>query len=199
MAGRQEIPSEAMDALFRLARSQNAWSPVDVPEDILERVYELARWGPTSANCFPIRVVFARSPDARRRLADCAYERNRAKILAAPVTAIVGYDLRFHEWMPWLFPHDASIAAMFANDPALARETAFRNGTLQGAFLMIAARSVGLDCGPMSGFDADAVNAAFFPDGRVQVNFICALGYGEPSGLRERLRRPAYRDVCRVE
>jgi len=189
----------AMEArIFTSARTPGGFRPEPLPEGILDRLYELMKWGPTSANSCPLRIVFTVSQEARNRLADCAPERNAAKIRQAPATAILGYDLRFFECMPELFPHNPAMPAMFAADPELAAATAFRNGSLQGGYFIVAARMLGLDCGPMSGFDNAAVDAAFFPDGRVRSNFICALGFADASAERPRLPRPTFTQVCAV-
>lgn len=162
----------------------------------MEALYELFKWGPTSGNACPARIVFVRSAEAKQRLADCAFDRNAVKILAAPVTAIIGYDTRFFERLPELFPHNPAMADMFAGNPALAETTAFRNGSLQGAYLIIAARMLGLDAGPMSGFDNARVDAAFFPGDRIKSNFLCSLGHGDARNQWPRLPRPAFADAC---
>jgi 3-hydroxypropanoate dehydrogenase len=184
--------------IFTEARTPGAFRPDPLPAQILQKLYELLKWAPTSANSFPLRIVFAISEEARNRLADCAPERNAVKIRQAPATAILGYDLRFFERMPELFPHNPAMPAMFAKDPELAATTAFRNGSLQGGYFIVAARMLGLDCGPMSGFDNAAVDAAFFPHGRVRSNFICALGFADPAAQRPRLPRPAFAEACAI-
>jgi 3-hydroxypropanoate dehydrogenase len=153
--------------------------------------------GPTSANCSPMRVVFVKSPEAKERLRPALSAGNTAKTMAAPVTAIVAYDLDFIEMLPRLFPHD-NARAWFEGKEELIRTTAFRNGTLQGAYLMMAARALGLDCGPMSGFDNGKVDAAFFPGGRIRSNFLCNLGYGDPKGLFERSPRLSFDEACEI-
>jgi nitroreductase len=187
----------ALDTLFRTARSQNKWRDRPITREQLAAIYELMKWGPTSANSFPARIVFVMTPDGKKRLAPCVFEGNRPKVMAAPVTAIIGYDTRFYEWLPRLFPHK-DMRAAFVDKPDFAAQSAFRNSTLQGAYLMLAARAIGLDCGPMSGFDNAAVDREFFPGDRVKSNFICALGYGDRSGVLDRLPRPRFDEVCAV-
>lgn len=193
-----DILSDAgLDLLFREARTHSAWLAKDVSDVLLEAVYDLARLGPTSANCSPMRVLFLRSAEAKARLKPALSEGNVDKTMAAPVTAIVGYDLEFYEHLPRLFPH-AEARSWFAGKPAHIQTTAFRNGTLQGAYLIMAARALGLDCGPMSGFDNEAVDREFFPEGKVKSNFLCNLGYGDPDKLFERSPRFDFDDVCKV-
>jgi nitroreductase len=187
----------ALDQLFRTARSHNKWQERPVEPGQLQALYDLMKWGPTSANAFPVRVVFVTSPDVKARLVPLVFEGNRLKVRTAPVTAIVGYDLRFVDHLHHLFPHK-DMRPYFADKPALIESTAFRNSSLQGGYFMLAARALGLDCGPMSGFDEQAVDKQFFPDSSVKSNFICALGYGDPSGLYPRSPRPEFDDVCRV-
>jgi 3-hydroxypropanoate dehydrogenase len=195
------LDDAALDALFRDARTHNAWQAKPVSDALLQAVWELAKMAPTSANCSPMRILFLRSAEAKERLAPMLLESNRAKTLQAPVTAIIGYDLEFYEKLPRPFPH-TDARAWFAGNPALIRTTAFRNGTLQGAYLIMAARSLGLDCGPMSGFDNEAVDAAFFPPGlfagTVKSNFLCNLGYGDPAALFPRHPRFAFDDACKI-
>ncbi len=192
------LESDALDIIFREARSQNKWLDRDVSDEQLHDLYDLMKWGPTSANGFPVRIVFVRSAEQKEKLASVAMDSNASKIRQAPVTAVLGYDLRFFERLPTLFAHDPSMEKLFENSKELAEITAFRNGTLQGAYFMIAARSVGLDCGPMSGFDNAGVDELFFPGGRIISNFICSIGYGDPDGLFERLPRPSFDDVCLI-
>lgn len=192
------ISDKAFDILFREARSHNKWHDKAVSEVTLQALYDLMRWGPTSANCFPARIVFARSKDAIGRLVECLAPGNVEKVRTAPVTAIIGYDTLFYDLMPQLLPHNPEAREWFANDEEVAQSTAFRNSSLQGAYLMIAARALGLDCGPMSGFDNDAVDREFFPGGQVKSNFICALGQGDPTGLFPRSPRPDFDQVCSI-
>jgi 3-hydroxypropanoate dehydrogenase len=191
------LDDAALDTLFRQARTQNKWLDKPVSDEQLRALYDLLRWGPTSANSFPLRVVFAKSAAAKERLLPLVLEGNRPKVQAAPVTAILGYDTRFYDWLPQLFPH-VDARSWFLDKPDFAEATAFRNSSLQGAYLILAARALGLDCGPMSGFDNEAVDREFFPGGRVKSNFICALGYGDPTGLYERLPRPDFGEVCSI-
>lgn len=193
----QEILSDNdLDLIFRTARSQNKWLDKPVSEVTLRAVYDLMRWGPTSANCSPARIVFVNSDEGREKLAGCVSAGNAEKVRTAPVTAIIGYDTKFYDRIPELMPHNPSARDWFANNEALATETATRNSSLQGAYLMIAARALGLDCGPMSGFDPVKVNEAFFPDGQIKVNFICGLGYGDAAGVFPRSPRLAFADAC---
>lgn len=193
-----ELDEPQLDIIFRNARSQNNWQNKPVSEAQLKAIYDVTKWGPTSANCFPMRLVFVVSAEQKERLASMVLEGNAEKILSAGASAIIGYDREFYEKLPQLFPHNLEAREWFANDPAVAEATAFRNGTLQGAYLMIAARALGLDCGPMSGFDNDAVDAAFFPGGKIRSNFLCSLGYGDGSGIFERSPRPDFDEVCQV-
>jgi 3-hydroxypropanoate dehydrogenase len=191
------LDDAALDTLFRTARTHNAWQKKSVSDALLQAVWELAKMGPTSANCSPMRILFVRSAEAKARLVPLLLEGNRAKTLQAPVTAIIGYDLEFHDKLPRLFPH-TDARAWFVGKPELIATTAFRNGTLQGAYLIMAARALGLDCGPMSGFDNDAVDAAFFPGGTVKSNFLCSLGYGDPAGMLPRHPRLAFDEACKI-
>lgn len=192
------LTEEALRRLFLDARSHNAWTDAPVDDATLTRLWELTRMGPTSANCSPARIVFVRSAEAKKRLEPCLMEGNRDKTLSAPVTAIIGQDLRFYEHLPRLFPH-TDARSWFEGNQALIEETAFRNATLQGAYLMLAARALGLDCGPMSGFDKAMVEDAFFAGTSVKANFLVNLGYGDPAGLFDRSPRFDFEDVCRVE
>lgn len=192
------LDNAALDLLFREARSHNAWLPRTVDKLLLEQLYELAKFCPTSVNGCPARVVFLSTDAARARLLPALSPGNVGKVRTAPVVAIIAYDSRFHEHLPQLFPHNPSAAALFEANPALAESTAFRNSSLQGAWLMLAARALGLDCGPLSGFDAAAVNREFFPDGRLKVNFICNLGYGDRAQLFPRSPRLAFAQACTV-
>ncbi len=192
------LSTEALAQLFNEARSYNGWLDQPVSDAQLHAIWDLAKMAPTSANMQPARIVWVKSPDAKARLAECAMEGNRAKILAAPVTAVIGYDIDFHEELPWLFPH-TDAKSWFDGDEDGRREGAFRNSSLQGAYIMLAARALGLDCGPMSGFDADAVNDAFFADEpRHRVNFICAIGYGDPASIFDRSPRPDFAAFNRI-
>ena len=187
----------ALSQLFLDARTQNGWLPTSVDDDQLRRIYDIMKMGPTSANSSPARILFLRSPEAKARLLPALTPGNVDKTRAAPVTAIIGYDTRFFEWMPAkLFAHRPEMADSLAKNPAGAQITAFRNGTLQGAYFMLAARAVGLDVGGMSGFDNAKVDAEFFPDGRVKSNFLCNLGHGEPTKVMQRLPRLDFDEAC---
>lgn len=183
---------DALDQLFKEARTYNDWLDKPVTDAQLHAIWDLLKMAPTSANMQPVRIVWVKSDEQKQALANCAMEGNKAKILAAPVTAVIGYDIDFHEELPWLFPH-SDAKSWFEGDEEGRKEGAFRNSTLQGAYLMLAARAVGLDCGPLSGFDADSVNAAFFADEpRHRVNFICSVGYGDPESIFDRSPRPDF-------
>jgi 3-hydroxypropanoate dehydrogenase len=195
--GRPFLDDAALDLLFRQARTHRAWLDRPVPDDLLRRVYEVAAQGPTSANCSPMRVIFARSREAKERLRPALTPGNVDKTMQAPVTAIVAHDLGFPDRLPRLFP-TADMRANFAGKPELIATTAFRNGSLQGAYLMLAARACGLDVGAMSGFDNAKVDAAFFPDGTVKSYFLCNLGYGDPGKLGPRPPRLPFDEACRI-
>lgn len=192
-----KLDSAALDQLFRAARTHNGWLDRPVADSLLAELHDLMKWGPTSANCWPLRIVYVKSPEAKARLVPLMMEGNRAKTQAAPVTAILGMDMRFYEELPRLFPHTDAKSWFVGND-ALIEATAFRNSSLQGAYFMLAARALGLDCGPMSGFDADRINAEFFAGSQTKVNFICNLGYGDPAALFPRSPRPEFAEVCKI-
>ncbi len=187
-----------LDLLFRDARTHNAWQDEEVSDVLLEAIYDLAKLGPTSANCSPMRVVYLRSPEAKARLKSALSAGNLDKTMAAPVTAIIGHDLEFFERLPEIFPHAPDARTWFAGKPEHIETTAFRNGSLQGAYFIVAARAVGLDCGPMSGFDNAAVDQEFFPDGAIKSNFLCNLGHGDPKGLFPRSPRLEFDDACKI-
>jgi 3-hydroxypropanoate dehydrogenase len=191
------ISKEAFDQLFREARTHSAWLPEPVPVELLCKAYELARLGPTSANGSPARFVFLTTPGAKARLKPVLALGNVDKTMAAPVTVIVAWDTEFHENLPRLFPQ-ADVRSYFVGNKPLIEENAFRNSSLQAAYFMLAARALGLDCGPMSGFDADKLNAEFFPDGKWKVNFLCNLGYGEPSKLYQRNPRLNFEEASLI-
>lgn len=191
------LTSAAQDQLFRAARTYNAFSDKPVPEARLRELYELAKWGPTSGNVGPARFVFLTTPEAKARLSPLMSRANRSKSIGAAVQVIVAYDLKFAERIPELFPHNPGSAAWFA-DEAVAEETAFRNGSLQGAYLILAARTLGLDCGPMSGFNRAGVDAEFFAGTSWRSNFLCNLGYGTDQDLFPRLPRLSFEDACLV-
>lgn len=191
------LPASALDQMFRTAYTPRRWSDRPVADETLRALHDLWKWGPTSANCSPARVVFVKSQEGKDRLSPCVASGNRDKIQAAPVTAIVGWDTQFYEDLPRLYPQ-ADARAWFAGNPPLIEETGFRNSTLQGAYMILAARALGLDCGPMSGFDRAKVDAEFFDDGRIKSNFLCILGHGaEPRPVRN--PRPAFDEVCSIE
>ena len=194
------IPDEALDILFRKARTHNVWLDKPVADDLLRQIYDLMKWGPTSANCTPARILFLRTPEAKKRLLPALSPNNVDKTMAAPVTAIIGYDTKFYEHLPRLFPNNPDARNWFANSPQLAETTAFRNGSLQGGYFIIAARAVGLDCGPMSGFDNAKVDAEFFtgPLAAVKSNFLCNLGHGDASKLFPRNPRLDFDEACRL-
>jgi 3-hydroxypropanoate dehydrogenase len=192
------VAGDTLDRLFRTARSYKRWHAGSIPEHLLRELYELVALGPTSANCSPARFVFVRSPEGRSRLADCVDSGNRIKVLQAPVTVVVGMDLDFRDHMGQLFPHNPAAGSWFSKE-AKAHDTAFRNSSLQGAYLIIAARALGLDCGPLSGFSHERVDAAFFPGGRVRSNFLCCLGRGTEEELFPRLPRLSFEQACRFE
>ena len=193
-----ELSDASLDQIFRTARTYRAWRDAPVSDQILRALYELLRLGPTSSNCCPARFVFVRSLTAKERLRPALDAGNVVQTMAAPVTAIIAHDLEFYEKLPFLTPHYDARRAFVGNQP-LIESTAFRNGSLQGAYLIIAARALGLDCGPMSGFDNAKVDAAFFPGGRVKSNFLCNLGYGDPARLHPRAPRLAFDEACRIE
>jgi 3-hydroxypropanoate dehydrogenase len=191
------IPDSALDQIFREARTFNSWLPGRIPAETLREVYELARLGPTSANASPARFVFVESAAAKARLRPALAPLNVEKTMAAPVTVIVAWDTEFYENLPRLFPQ-ADMRSYFVGNQPLIDENAFRNSSLGGAYFMIAARSLGLDCGPMSGFDQAKVNAEFFPDGKWKANFLINLGYGDRSKLHPRNPRLEFDEACRV-
>jgi 3-hydroxypropanoate dehydrogenase len=187
----------ALDTLFRTARTHNGWIDRPVTDDDLRGLYDLMKMAPTSANCSPARIVFVRSEAAKARLKPALSPGNLEKTMAAPVTAIIGFDLQFAEHMPRLFPHNPDAKTWFA-DPKVAELVAFRNGTLQGGYFILAARAMGLDTGPMSGFDNAKVDAEFFPGGRIRSNFLCNLGHGDSTQLFPRSPRLGFEEVCTV-
>ena len=191
------LAPEAMAQLFTSARTHNGWLDKPVTDQQLHEIYDLMKWGPTSANCQPARIVFVRTKEGKEKLKPALSAGNTEKTMTAPVTAILAYDTEFFEHLPRMFPHDQTAIHWFKGKPS-AEPTAFRNGTLQGAYLIVAARSLGLDCGPMSGFDNARVDAEFFPGGTVKSNFLCNLGYGDPARLHPRNPRLAFDEACRV-
>jgi 3-hydroxypropanoate dehydrogenase len=194
---RATVDANGQNLLFRDARSQNAWRNIAVPDALIRELYDLFKIGPTSMNCCPARFVFVRTAESKARLAPALSPGNVQKVMTAPVVAIIGYDLAFFEKLPQLFPHKP-VDGPFRADSQLATSTAFRNGTLQGAYLLLAARALGLDCAPMSGFNAALVEQAFFADSSVKANFLCGLGYGDPAAVFGRLPRLPFDQACRL-
>lgn len=205
------LSEEGRDLLFRQARTHNGWLDKPVSDDTLRQLYDLMKWGPTSVNSCPARILFLRTPEAKKRLLPALAPGNVEKTMTAPVTAIIGYDGKFYEQLPKLFPH-TDARAWFINTPELAEVTARRNSSLQGAYFMIAARALGLDCGPMSGFDNTKVDHEFFPaecvaeefqqehfpDSHIKTNFLCNLGYGDPAKLHPRNPRLPFDEACKL-
>jgi 3-hydroxypropanoate dehydrogenase len=194
------LDDQARDIIFRAARTHNAFSGT-VSDAQLRELYDLMKWGPTTMNTQPMRIVFVRSKQAKEKLKPALSPGNLDKTMAAPVTAIIAYDLRFYENLPKTFPHLPDAIKGFQGEEKLAsnERTAFRNGTLQGAYFIVAARALGLDCGPMSGFDNARVDAAFFADGRWKSNFLCNMGRGDPSKIFPRNPRLTFEEACRIE
>jgi 3-hydroxypropanoate dehydrogenase len=206
----QPIDDRARDVLFREARSHYAWLDRPVTDETLREVYDLMKWGPTSANAMPARFVFLRTPRAKERLRPALAAGNVQKTMTAPVTVIIAYDLKFYDKLPKLFPHSPAMRNLFADTPDLVTATARRNSSLQGAYFIVAARAIGLDCGPMSGFDNSKVDEEFFgvgrecegcdqeffPEGHVRSNFLCNVGYGDGSKLSPRGPRLAFEEAC---
>jgi 3-hydroxypropanoate dehydrogenase len=195
------LNDQVLDQLFRQARTHTAWLPKPVDDGMLHQLYDLAKWGPTSANMSPMRLVFVKSTEAKERLKPALLPGNVDKTMAAPVTVIVAADSRFYEHLPRLFPQMPQFADFFTGPQhaAFAQTNALRNASLQGGYLILAARSLGLDAGPMSGFDNARVDAAFFPDGRYRSNFLLNLGYGDSSKVYPRNPRLAFEEACRIE
>jgi 3-hydroxypropanoate dehydrogenase len=196
-AAGHKISDEALDRVFREARTHTTWTDRAVPMQVLREAYELARMGPTSANSSPGRFVFITTTEGKNRLLPALAPGNVEKTRLAPVTAIIAWETEFYEHLPRLFPQ-ADMRAYFVGNKALIEETVLRNSSLQGAYFIMAARALGLDCGPMSGFDAGKVNAEFFPDGKWKVNFLCNLGYGDGSKLYPRNPRLTFEEACLV-
>ena len=193
----EKLPDASLDQLFRDARTYNAWQDRDVPDSLLHEIVDLLKLGPTSANCSPARFLFVKSRAAKEKLKPHLSEGNREKTMKAPVCAIVGYDLDFYDHLPYLFPH-TNAKSWFEGKPKKIEETAFRNGSLQGAYLIMAARALGLDCGPMSGFDNEAVDKEFFADTNVKSNFLCNLGFGDGSDLKPRAPRFRFDQIALI-
>jgi len=192
------LEAAALDTLFREARTHNAWTDREVSDDTIREIYDILKMGPTSANSSPARFLFLRTKPAKERLGPALSAGNHDKTMAAPVTVIVAYDPKFYEHLPKLFPHNQDARSWFTSNEALAATTAFRNGTLQGAYLILAARSVGLDVGPMSGFDNDKVDEEFLRWRGWRSNFLVNLGYGDPAGLFPRSPRLSFEEACEL-
>jgi 3-hydroxypropanoate dehydrogenase len=191
------LADDALDILFREARSFSYWQDRPVSDEQIKQIYGLMKMGPTSANSCPARLMFVKSTEAKERLKPCLDEGNVRKSMEAPVVAIIGMDMEFYEYLPRLFPH-TDARPWFVGKPEKIRINAFRNSSLQGAYLMLAARSLGLDCGPMSGFNPAMVEEIFFPGGRVKANFICAIGYGRREKLHPRQPRLEFDEACSI-
>jgi 3-hydroxypropanoate dehydrogenase len=198
MSSAHAVSDEALDIIFRDAHTQNKWQDKPVSKAHLMAIYDLLRWGPTSANTSPARFLFLTSKDAKERLKPLLMAGNQEKTMHAAAVAIIGMDLDFHERLPHLFPNNPTMKDAFAGKPELIHATAFRNSTLQGAYLIIAARALGLDCGPMSGFDNAAVDKEFFAGTNIKSNFICALGHGDPAGVFPRNPRLTFDEACKI-
>jgi 3-hydroxypropanoate dehydrogenase len=192
------VDNAALDILFRNARTHNGWLDKPVDDVLLQQAYDLAKMGPTSANCSPLRIVFVKSAEAKEKLRPCLAAGNLEKTMAAPIVALFANDLAFYDKLPKLFPHTDARSWFVGND-ALIQTTAFRNGSLQAAYFMLAARSLGLDCGPMSGFDNAKLDAAFFAGTTYKSNFICSIGYGDVSKLHPRGPRLDFAEACRID
>lgn len=194
---KNKLNQQAMNQLFNTARSINVWTDKAVSEEQITELYDILKMAPTSANCSPARFFFLKSPEAKERLKPYLMESNVPKVIEAPVCVIIGFDMDFASKLPELFPHDLSASSWFA-DEQVAYDTAFRNGTLQGAYLMMAARSLGLDCGPMSGFDLAGVDSEFFKNTKIKSNFICSIGYGSPEGIFPRSPRLKFDEAAKI-
>jgi 3-hydroxypropanoate dehydrogenase len=192
---RRSVDDQALDALFRSARTQNRWRDIEVSDALLGELYDLMKMGPTSGNCCPARFAFIRTKEGKEKLRPALSSGNLEKTMSAPVTVIVAEDTRFYDQLPKLFPH-ADARSWFTSSPELAKETAFRNASLQGAYLIMAARALGLDAGPMSGFKTNLVDEAFFAGTSYKTNFLVNLGYGDPAGVQQRLPRLAFEEAC---
>lgn len=193
----EPLDSAALDQLFDKARTNNKWLPRDVPDELLAQIVDHMKWAPTSANCSPVRIVFVKSKEAKDRLKPHLSAGNVAKTMAAPATAILAYDLKFYEYLPRLYP-PADAKRWFVGKKEHADTTAFRNGTLQGGYFILAARALGLDCGPMSGFSNAGVDAEFFAGTDIRSNFLCNLGYGDPAGVYPRSPRFNFDEIARI-
>ncbi|MFL5606042.1 MAG: malonic semialdehyde reductase [Gemmatimonadaceae bacterium] len=206
----QRVDDKVLDALFRQARTHFKWQTKPVTDETLRELYDVLKWAPTSANAAPARFVFLRTAEAKERLRPALAPLNVEKTMSAPVTAIIAYDMKFYEQLPKLFPHSPGMAKLYESNAEMVETTAKRNSSLQGAYMIMAARALGLDCGPMSGFDNAKVDEEFFaagkpcfgcdqeffPEGHVKSNFLCNLGYGDPGALHPRLPRLAFNEAC---
>lgn len=191
------LNEEGQNLLFNEARTHNAWLDKPVSDEILKAVYDLTKMAPTSANCQPLRVVFVKSEEAKAKLKPCLAEGNVEKTMQAPVTAILAMDMNFHDQLSKLFPH-TDAKSWFEGNTKMIEDTAFRNSSLQGGYFILAARAAGLDCGPMSGFDSEALDQAFFSGTSFKTNFICNLGYGDKEALHPRSPRPDFHEFCKI-
>jgi 3-hydroxypropanoate dehydrogenase len=194
----EQLDADGIDLVLRNARSHYAWADRPISDSDLQRIFDIMVWGPTSNNGHPIRILFARSDEAKQRLVPALKGNNVEKVLSSPVCAIIGFDTKFYERLPELFPHDPGKVQMFIDNPKRCADDAFRNGTLQGAYFMIAARALGFDVGPISGFFNDIVDAEFFADSTIKSNFLCNVGYGDESAVWQKLPRPSFDSICTV-
>ncbi len=194
----ESLNNQALEQLFLNARTHNGWQDKPVSEELLKQLYDLIKFAPTAVNGLPARFLFVTSKEAKEKLKSCLMEGNIEKTMQAPVTVIIGYDLTFYEHLPLLFNHNADAKSWFEGNDALIEETAFRNSSLQGGYLIMAARALGLDCGAMSGFDKEKLNTEFFPEGKIKANFLCNLGYGDPMKLYPRSPRLNFEQACQI-
>ncbi|HYD19133.1 MAG TPA: malonic semialdehyde reductase [Patescibacteria group bacterium] len=195
--GGPPLTDQAFDTIFRKARTANGWLDKPVGDDVLQKIYDDMKFGPTSANSCPLRIVFLKSKESKERLKSFLMESNQSKVMTSPVTAILAWDVKFYDQLPKLFPH-ADARSWFVGNDQMIYDTAFRNSSLQAAYFMIAARAHGLDCGPMSGYDQAKADAEFFPGGEWKSNFICALGYGDEAKLFPRNPRLGFDEACKI-
>lgn len=191
------LDKTALDSLFSEAHTHNGWIDRPVPDDLLRQLWDLVKMAPTASNCLPARIVFVRSKEAKEKLKPALSQGNVEKTMAAPATAIIAYDLEFYENLPKLYPQ-VDMKKNFVGKPEAAMTAAFRNGSMQGGYFILAARALGLDCGPMSGFDNAKVDEAFFPGGKVKSNFLCNLGYGDMAKVRPRNPRLTFDEACKI-
>ena len=189
---------ETKQTIFYNARTYSDWQAKDIPNTILKNLYDLMKWGPTSANCSPARLIFIKSPKAKARLKPFVIESNLKKTMSAPVTAIIAFDIEFYKYLPKLFPHDLDAQNWFNYSKEVAETNAFRNSSIQGGYFIIASRMLGLDCGPMSGFDQTGVDKEFFPNSNIKSNFLCNIGYGDSKNLFKRSPRFDFDEICEI-